>query len=90
VGRFTPYDAKSKQAKDIPSVLSPSILSTFKSVIFEPSLFVVLLGMLSPLNKKIISSDKLRVLAEFSIYKYYTKKKKKKNLLVSKDPYKFK
>jgi len=51
-GGIRPYGAKSKRAKDTPSVLRPNIFSTVKRVTFDPSGFAVLLGMFSPEKKK--------------------------------------
>ena len=40
------------RAKDTPRVLRPGNLSTFKRMTFDPTLFLVFLGILSPEKKK--------------------------------------
>ena len=52
-GRFKPYGAKSRRAKDMPRVLRPDNLSTFTRLTLDPSLLAAVFpGILSPEKKK--------------------------------------
>jgi hypothetical protein len=64
-GGFRPYGAKSMRAKDMPKVLRPSILSTFRRVTVDPSGFDVSLGMFSPEKKKSLAETSLGSLQNF-------------------------
>jgi hypothetical protein len=64
-GGFTLYGAKSKRAKDMPSVLRPGFWSTFNRVTFDPSGFEVLLRMFSPLKEKSLALTSFGSLQNF-------------------------